>query len=251
MERLKYNSLFAVLPLCAMACVPSLVSAEYLSEEDLYEEEVSGVAEVSDPLEAINRVTFEVNDFLYLGLIQPFADGYQAITPDPVEEGASNFFKNLKFPVRFAGNLLQGKLDGAWVETQRFVVNSTVGVLGVMRPADEMEGLEPLPDEDFGQVLASWGVGEGPYLVLPLFGPSNLRDLGGIIGDRAIDPLSEPFSAIDDWDWEAQTALGVASFTASSPSLMDTYLQMKGSAIDPYSAIKNAYTQFRRAAVEE
>ena len=223
----------------------------YLSEEDFYEEEVKGTIDVSDPLESVNRYTFKFNDFVYLNLVQPLADGYQAITPDPVEKGASNFFDNLRYPVRLAGNLLQGRLNGAWVETGRFAINSTVGVAGVWTPADHMEAFAPIPREDVGQALGSWGLGEGPYLVLPLLGPSNLRDLGGLIGDRAVNPLDEPFSLIDDWNWEWQLALATTEFTVESPRLMDRYMRLKGSAIDPYSSLKNGYTQLRRAAIEE
>jgi len=230
----------------------ALQAAEgYLSEEDFYEEEIEGTIDVSDPLEPINRYTFKFNDFVYLNLVQPLADGYQAVTPDPVEEGANNFFYNLKYPVRLAGNLLQGRFDGAWVETGRFAMNTTVGIAGVFTPADKVNGFAPIPKEDIGQALGSWGLGEGPYLVLPLLGPSNLRDLGGYVGDRAVNPLKEPFSLIDDWNWEWRLALSATEFTVESPSLMDRYLRLKGSAIDPYSSLKNGYTQFRRAAIEK
>ena len=159
------------------------------------------------------------------------------------------FFTNLKYPVRLAGNLLQGRLKGAWVETGRFAVNSTVGVFGIFRPADQLNGLAPIPREDIGQALGSWGIGEGPYLVLPLLGPSNLRDLGGLVGDRAVNPLQEPLCLIDDWEW--RLALGGSEFLATAPSLVDRYIRLKGSSIDAYGSLKNGYTQFRRAAIEE
>lgn len=224
---------------------------DYLSEEELYGEEIKNGSETSDPLEFINRYTFQFNDFVYMNLVQPVADGYQAVTPDPVEEGASNFFDNLKYPVRLAGNLLQGRLKGAWVETGRFAINSTVGLLGVATPADKVKGFEDIPNEDIGQAFGSWGIGEGPYLVLPFLGPSNLRDLGGSVGDRAVNPLDEPFSLIDDWNWEWRTALPVTEFIVNSPSFMERYKRLKSSAIDPYSSLKNGYTQTRRAAIKE
>lgn len=223
----------------------------FLSEEDLYEEDVLDGTRVSDPLEAINRVTFDINDFVYLNLFEPLANGYQAVTPDPVEEGASNFFRNLKYPVRLAGNLLQGRFEGAWVETGRFAVNTTVGIAGIFTPADSIDGLQSIPPEDIGQALGSWGIGEGPYLVLPLLGPSNLRDLGGYVGDRAVNPLKEPFSLIDDWNWEWRLALTGSELIATSPTIIDRYLKLKGSSIDPYGSMKNGYTQFRHSAIEE
>jgi len=247
-----YNSKFALAALLGL--VPaSYLSAQdsYLSEEDLYNEEIIAEADIYDPIETVNRYTFEFNDFVYMNVLQPIVDGYTAITPDPVEEGASNFFNNLKYPVRLVGNLLQGRLKGAWIETGRFAINSTVGIAGIMTPADAVDGFAPIKSEDVGQAMGSWGIGEGPYLVLPLLGPSNLRDLGGLIGDRAVNPLKEPFSVINDWNWEWRLALTSSEFIATSPSLMERYKQFKGSAIDPYSSMKNGFTQYRRGAVAE
>tara|TARA_B100001971_G_scaffold215117_1_gene257795 strand:+ start:486 stop:1253 length:768 start_codon:yes stop_codon:yes gene_type:complete len=222
-----------------------------LSDEDFYYEDVASSSDVYDPLEVVNRYTFEFNDFVYLQLLEPVVNGYTAITPDPIERGASNFFDNLKYPVRLAGNLLQGRLKGAWVETGRFAINSTLGIAGILTPADSIEGFAPIKSEDVGQALGAWGIGEGPYLILPLLGPSNLRDLGGLIGDRSVNPLKEPFSLIDDWDWEARLALSGSEFVAKSPEILQRYKQLKGSAIDPYSSMKNGYTQFRRGAIAE
>lgn len=244
--------------ICTLPCLAfiglfSVVAAQdiYMSDEELYENGVDEMTQVSDPLESINRYTFKFNDFVYLNIVQPIADGYTAITPDPVEEGALNFFKNLKYPVRLVGNLLQGRLNGAWVETGRFAINTTVGIAGIFTPADTVEGFEPISAEDIGQAFGAWGIGEGPYIVLPLLGPSNCRDFVGFIGDRAADPLQEPFSLIHDWNWEWKLALSATDFVVASPRLMDRYEQMKGTAIDPYGSLKNAYMQNRRAAVEE
>ncbi|MEO0509137.1 MAG: VacJ family lipoprotein [Verrucomicrobiota bacterium] len=239
--------------LCLVAG-PASADEDFLTDEDLYDEEISEGAPVSDPFESFNRYTFRFNDFVYVNLVGPLADGYQAVTPDPVEDGADNFFYNLKYPVRLAANLLQGRVKGAAVETGRFVVNTGCS-LGLATPADEIKMLESIPPEDMGQAFGSWGIGEGPYLVLPLLGPSNLRDLAGYIGDRAVNPLQQPFDLTDEdnwnWGWEPGFILGVTEFTVSSPSIMELYEQLKGPAIDPYSSIRNGYTQFRRAAVKE
>jgi len=246
-------------PITWLAALASLICASALSaqvtnlteDESFFYEDVSPANDVFDPLEAINRYTFQFNDFVYLKVFDPLVAGYTAITPDPVERGASNFFQNLRYPVRLAGNLLQGRLKGAWVETGRFAINSTVGLAGILRPADTMEAFAPIKPEDVGQALASWGIGEGPYLVLPLLGPSNLRDLGGLVGDRAVNPLKEPYSVISHWNWEWQLALTGTELIARSPSMMEQYKSFKGTAIDPYSSMRNGYTQFRRGAVEE
>ena len=251
MKTYRFNSTASLLGFGCLAVCGSLAAQdEFFTEEELYEEEIAQAAQISDPLESINRYTFAFNDFVVLNLIDPLAEGYQAITPDPVEEGASNFFYNLKYPVRLVSNLLQGRLEGAWVETGRFVVNTGTS-LGFMTYADDIDMFQPIPPEDMGQAFGSWGIGEGPYLVLPILGPSNLRDLVGYVGDRAVNPLEEPFSLIDDWNWEVQAGLSATEFTVSSPRIVERYMQMKGSAIDPYTSLKNGYTQFRRAAVAE
>jgi phospholipid-binding lipoprotein MlaA len=245
-------SVSALVASCLLASAGSLwAQSAFLSEEDLYDEEVSAGPVASDPLEAINRITFGLNDYVYAYVLGPVADGYTYITPDPVEKGAKNFFNNLSYPVRLVGNLLQGRLQGAWVETGRFAINTTVGIAGIFTPADTVGGFEPIAKEDVGQALGAWGVGEGPYLVLPLLGPSNLRDLGGLIGDAAAHPTSEPFSLIDSWDWEWKTALTVTEIVVESPTIIERYNQLKGSSIDPYGSMKNGYTQLRRAAIAE
>ncbi|MDQ8194670.1 VacJ family lipoprotein [Coraliomargarita sp. SDUM461004] len=246
---LTWTALFSLVTVSAFAAQGAQGSA--MSDEDFYNEEVVSATSIYDPFEGMNRYTFEFNDYVYMKVLQPIVDGYTAITPDPVETGASNFFRNLKYPVRLVGNLLQGRMQGAWVETGRFVVNSTVGVAGIMTPADSINGLAPIKPEDIGQALGSWGIGEGPYLVLPLLGPSNLRDLGGMIGDRAVNPLKEPFSLIDDWRWESHLALSGTEFIVKSPDILERYKQFKGSAIDPYSSMKNGFTQYRRGAIAE
>jgi phospholipid-binding lipoprotein MlaA len=232
-----------------MTALQAQPSDDFLSEAELFgdfEEEV--VEPVSDPFESVNRVTFKLNDFLYLKVLQPISTGYRTVTPDPVERGASNFFANVRYPIRLVGNLLQFQLKGAWLETERFAVNTTLGIVGVRRAADQFERLQPRQPEDIGLAFASWGIGEGPYLVLPLFGPSNCRDLVGFVGDRAVNPLKSPYSVFDDYHW--QFAYDVTDTTVQSPRLLDAYIQMKSGSIDPYSALKNGYAQKRRAMID-
>lgn len=249
MKRLNFN-LFSY-ALIAKLLGASVLPAVAQSDADLYGDDVVTTASVGDPFESINRMTFGVNDFIYLNFFEPVANTYAFVTPDPVEEGASNFFNNLKYPVRLVSNLLQGRVDGAWIETGRFAINTTIGIVGVFTPADTVEGFEPIPAEDIGQVLGAWGVSDGPYLVLPFLGPSNLRDLGGLIGDRAVNPLDKPFAVNDSWNWEWRLALSASEVIASSPSIVERYKQLKGNSIDPYSSIKNGYTQYRNAVIRE
>ena len=242
--------LTALIGLLSVATLTAQVST-LAEDEAFFYEEVDDIREVFDPFESVNRVTFAFNDFVLSYTVQPLVDAYTAITPDPVEEGAGNFFHNLRYPVRLASNLLQFRFKSAWVETGRFAINSTFGILGIFRPADNYKCFAPIKSEDVGQVFGAWGIGEGPYLVLPFFGPSNLRDLAGLIGDRSIYPLNEPFSVIDDWDFEWQLATSGADYISRSPQIVERYKQLKGSSIDAYTSLKNGYTEYRRGAVAE
>ena len=248
MLKLKSNYLALFLALFLPATL-ALGEDDFLSEEELFEEDLGERIEVKDPLEPVNRVIFKFNDFVYAKVGRPVANAYDYILPDSAQKGASNFFHNLKYPVRLVGNVLQGKGKGALVEPGRFAVNTTVGIFGVLDLASDVEGLEKPPTEDIGQVLGAWGVSEGPYLVIPFLGPSNLRDLTGYVGDRCVNPLQEPFTVLDDWEW--RLAYSVGDTVVALPELLDTYDQMKGSAIDPYSSLKNGYTQYRQAEIEK
>lgn len=242
--------LMMVLCLVCLGWVRIAAADDFLSEEELYGEVIEEQAAVnSDPLEVINRAIFEFNDLFFLYVMDPIATGYTALTPDPIEDGAENFFHNLKYPVRFVGNVLQAKFAEAWVETGRFAINTTLGIGGVLTPANAIEGLAAVPGEDVGQALGVWGINEGAYLVLPIFGPTNVRDLIGTLGDRAVNPFVEPWTVLDEWEW--RTAYSAGKAVVDSPEISDRYVQMKGTALDPYGALKNAYTQYRRAAIEQ
>ncbi|PDH30147.1 MAG: VacJ family lipoprotein [Puniceicoccaceae bacterium MED-G30] len=219
----------------------------YLSEEALFEEDLDAPTQVSDPLEGLNRVIFRFNDYAYRYVARPVSSVYQ-LAPSSARQGVSHFFDNLRFPVRLTSNLLQARISGAWLETRRFAVNSTVGLFGVLDPASGMEGLEKIDNEDVGQALGSYGIGEGPYLVLPFMGPSNVRDLIGLLGDRSISPWVEPFSILDS---EARMIYGMGEGVSRLPVYLELYDQMKGSAIDPYSSLKSAFMQYRRSAVKK
>jgi phospholipid-binding lipoprotein MlaA len=253
MKILKFKSPLVWTSFIGLLTVTTLTAQDSKLAEDeaFFCEEVDESAGVYDPFESVNRVTFVLNDFVFSNTVQPLVDTYTAITPDPLEEGASNFFHNLRYPVRLASNLLQWRFKSAWVETSRFAINSTVGIVGFLTPADDYDDLGPIKSEDIGQVFGAWGIGEGPYLVLPFLGPSNLRDLAGFFGDRSVNPLKEPFGVIDDWKWERQLALSGTGYIARSPQIMKRYKQLKGSSIDPYSSLKNGYAQYRRGAVAE
>lgn len=209
--------------------------------------EDEAVLVVNDPLESVNRGIFWFNDKLYFYLLKPVARGFRVI-PEPARVSIDNFFSNLATPVRFSNNLLQLKLDRAGTELGRFLVNSTVGLLGLFDPGKSWLGLEKA-DEDLGQTLGSYGVGEGIYLVLPLFGPSNLRDGIGRLGDYFIDPLGDPFY-LELTTWETYSLLGVSRTNALSLD-KDTYEGVKKDALDPYLFLRSAYSQMRQSRIKK
>lgn len=148
----------------------------------------AAVDDVNDPLEPLNRYVFEVNFFLDEFLLKPLAWWYRIALPDQVQNGVNNVLQNMRTPWSFVNDLLQGETDRAGTSAARFGINTTLGVLGIFEVAEGM-GF-PEHDEDFGQTLAVWGVPEGFYLVLPIFGPSNPRDAIGSVVDDYGDPFN-------------------------------------------------------------
>lgn len=239
--------------LLATASVLVADEGDYLSEDELFfEEDIVEVVEVYDPLEPINRVVFSFNDVVNGYVFTPLAKGYDYVVPDPVQAGGRHFFQNMRYPIRLVGNLLQLKLKGAWVETQRFAINTTLGIAGVMDVAKNFDGLEGQPigrGEDVAQAFAAWGIPAGPYLVVPFLGPLNAREGVGLIGSFYVDPWTQPINLLGEW--ELRTAYVAGTFIVEGPTLMNAYNGAVENAVDPYSAVKNGYTQFQRSLVAE
>jgi len=168
------------------------------------------------------------------------------VIPEPVRVSVSNFFSNLKTPVRFANCVLQGKWDDAGNELGRFIGNTTIGIGGLFDPAGRYTGTGP-KDEDFGQTLGYYGAGPGFYLLLPLFGPSSIRDGIGLGVDTFVDPLSY-LSRVEN-----ETTIAVAARLADKEVWLsldrDTYESVKREALDPYLFVRNAYMQRRQGKI--
>lgn len=209
---------------------------------DEFDDEVSG--EVFDPLSGYNRVMFAINDKLYFWVLKPVAKAYNWVVPKCVRTSVSCFFKNLGFPLRFVNNLLQLKFKEAGFETARFVVNSTVGLLGFLDPARSRLNLKP-SEEDFGQTLGSYGIGGGFPIVLPLLGASNLRDLLGFAGAYFLNPVSYLESV------EMRTAIPAYESVNKVSLKIGIYESLKKDAMDPYTFMRDAYKQSRDSSIEE
>ena len=220
-------------------------------EEDSFDNEIfadyqdSGkIQPVSDPLYYFNYAMYSFNDFLYFALLKPIATGYKTITPIIVRKGINNFFYNLLFPVRFVNNFLQCEIKNAGTEIEIFLINSTMGILGFGQVAQNEFGLKTC-DEDLGQTFGSYSIGNGFYLVLPVLGPSTLRDTVGLAGDYFLKPVNY----VEPWE----LSFGISSYdTINSLSFhLGDYEALKAAAIDPYVAIRNAYIQNREKKIKE
>jgi phospholipid-binding lipoprotein MlaA len=200
-------------------------------------EETKG--EIADPLEPFNRAMYHFNDKLYFWVLKPVAQGYGKVVPEAARVGVSNFFANLAFPIRFVNCLLQANFGGAAAELGRFTVNTLWGVGGVLDPASSKDINLSKQDEDFGQTLGAYGLGQGFFIYWPLFGPSSPRDTVGLVGDAFLTP-STYFSP-----WYAGAGTRGYDMVNDTSLKIGDYESLKGAAIDPYVAIRDAYVQSR------
>ncbi|KQC09124.1 MAG: hypothetical protein APR62_03210 [Smithella sp. SDB] len=230
-------------PTLSAADAVNPVDEEYKEDEvfDNYTE--NAVAEekvdIADPLEPVNRAMHQFNDKLYFWALKPVAQGYKFMIPEPARISVKNFFSNLAFPARFLSCLLQADINGAATEAGRFTINTIWGIGGLLDPSSGKELNLQTQDTDLGQTLGVWGVGQGFYIVWPVFGPSSPRDSVTIAGDYFLYPVSY----ISPW----YAGVGVRIFeeiNATSLRIGD-YEALKEAAIDPYVAFRDAYAQYR------
>ena len=196
-----------------------------------------------DPIEPVNRAVYQFNDAVDQVLFKPAAEVYRAVFPDFVRTGVGNFFSNINDVLVALNNLLQGKFVNAVSDAGRVVVNTTIGLLGVLDVATNM-GLEK-HNEDFGQTMGYWGIGDGPFLMLPIVGPSNLRDGLGRIVDYKTDPITYVHSM------RARNILWGTRAISQRADLLDTSKILETAALDPYEFLRDAYIQRRRNLVHD
>ena len=200
--------------------------------------------EIYDPLEGINRAVFGFNNVADKMILEPASKGYKKL-PTPIQSGIGNFIKNLKLPLVAVNQLLQGQGKNAAESTGRFLVNSTIGIFGLIDVADDL-GLEQ-KEEDFGQTLATWGVGDGFYVVLPLFGPSNLRDTSGMLMTMMTDPVNA-YAANQGQAWAIPLRTAANAIDQRS-KIIDEVNALRDNSIDYYAAVRSSYYQNRKAAI--
>lgn len=203
---------------------------------------------IADPFAPINKAIYHVNDKLYFWFLKPVTEGYSHIMPEPFRVVLSNAFDNLRSPGRVVNNLLQLRFKAAGNEFIRFIFNSFAGIGGLGEVAGPALGIKK-QEADFGQTLGHYGIGHGFYLVLPLFGPSSLRDGAGIAADRFMYPLT--YISSDDLSFGATAGIYAGEKVNDTSFHIGEYESFKESAIDPYIAMRDAFVQYRQKKVED
>ncbi|MBL4596960.1 MAG: VacJ family lipoprotein [Robiginitomaculum sp.] len=204
----------------------------------------ASTAPAGDPWAGYNRQMFDTNLSLDRSVLEPVAKGYRDTAPKPARDGLHNVLNNLRAPTDLFNNVLQGRPEAAFTTIIRFAVNSTIGIAGLFDPATDM-GI-PIYAEDFGQTLAVWGVGPGPYTVLPLLGPSNVRDTTGLI----VDTFTHPFSVVryDGSLIVQSTRFGTNSLDQRTRAI-DLIDNLEETSVDQYAAYRSLYEQSRANAI--
>lgn len=208
--------------------------------------------ETYDPIESFNRKIFWFNEKADEYVLGPIARGYIDIVPVKARTSVKHFFSNLKTPIYLGSDILQLKFTQAGTHLGRFLVNSTVGIFGLFDVATEIGWNHE--EEDIGIAFGYWGIPEGPYLVLPFLGPSNLRDFVGYAGDWALDPLNIAIvypSVPNSPTQEIATGLSATRVVSTRANLEEAIKSGKESSVDYYLFLREAYTQYRRGLIHD
>ncbi|AXH14780.1 VacJ family lipoprotein [Malaciobacter mytili] len=252
MRRIKVVLIFFLL--CFYANAQEINSKEFNvnNQFEEFSNEFESPKEDFDPLERYNRAMTSFNDTFYVYISKPVITTYKDVVPSPVRTGVSNFFTNLGFPIRFINNLLQLKFQNSWEELQLFLLNSTFGVAGLIDVAKENNFDLKHHHEDFGQTLATWGVGDGFPIVLPFWGNSNLRDFLGFLVDDYANPLKNGHSSFYLANsFEESLALRSYKLVNNSSFTLKVYEKIKKDAIDLYPYLKELHKQKRDKEIKE
>lgn len=212
----------------------------YAEREDVY-----------DPIEPVNRAIFSFNEFVDEWVLEPAARGYRYVTPEPVRRGFRNFFEHIQYPRYLIADLIQLKFQQAAVHTGRFVLNTTLGLGGFIDASERIFQIDH-HEEDIGAAFGYWGVPSGAYLVLPVFGPSNVRDFFGGIGDRAADPIFWA-SFAEGLSWEEDVAISWGGSALEAVTIRESLIEAidagKEASLDYYAFVRRSYAQQRAGVI--
>lgn len=220
---------------------PDLLS-EDLTATDYLDEPVE--VTINDPLEPMNRAFFLFNDKLYEWVLKPVTNVYIWVLPLELRECFNNFFLNMAMPINLVNSLLQWNLEASGIVLERFLINSTVGIVGFGDIADKEFGIKPRR-ADFGQTLGKWGLGEGVYFCWPVFGPSSIRDTAGLIVDgyTSFVPYFDSSTRVFNISYYTTNMINRLSLHPTA------YDDLKKYSVDPYVASRQAYYEYRRSVI--
>jgi len=232
----RFIILFIIISVTILGC------AKAPEKSNLYTTESVKISN-SDPLEPINRVVFSFNDIFDRLVLRPIAIVYKGIVPEFVRNRITYSLSNLSMPITAVNNVLQGEFTKAGISASRFLVNSTIGVLGFFDPASGL-GLES-KNEDFGQTLTVWGIPSGPYLVLPFLGPSNPRDFTGFLSTSLLDPMYQVGGGSTSTSLRTyRMTTGAVDFRSQNIEVFD---DLQNNSVDHYAAVRSFYSQSRES----
>jgi len=241
------RELVFLLFLCPFMLISSAAAddTDITAQEDDWEySEPEAYHGIADPLAPWNRVMFVFNDKFYFWAFKPVAKGYNSVVPRQGRVAVRNVFRNIAAPIRLVNNVLQGRMKRAGAEVLRFCMNTTVGVLGLFDAAKRYRDIEFI-DEDLGQTMGVYGIGNGCYIVWPFLGPSSVRDSLGVVGDGFLDPLSYIS------DSALQFGMTAYKYLNDNALRVDEYGTLKEEALEPYTALRDAYYQFRQDQIRQ
>jgi phospholipid-binding lipoprotein MlaA len=237
-------SLMALLMVTLAACA-SKQPGQPLKTAPSADAAVSDVAaDNSDPMEALNRGIMHFNEVMDGLFIKPMAHIYLGVVPDVAQKSIKNALANLNAPVVFINSLLQADVSNAGRTLERFVVNSTAGIAGLFDVATPI-GIKKEHRKDFGQTLGVWGVGQGPYVMIPVLGPSSARDTVGLV----VDVLDDPFTWI--FTWQESTARDVTRIIVTRADFLPLTERVYRDSLDPYATFRSIYLQHREKVVRD
>jgi len=254
MKRRGLNKFFLIAAVFFLFYTPSAIAGS-TGSESLSKKSTSGTA--NECFEGVSRAVFKFNHGLDKAIFEPVARGYRAL-PVPIRKGTGNMIDNLRSLLTFSNNVLQGDFKGAGNTAGRFIINSTVGILGIWDPAAAAFGLDKAGEEDFGQTLGRWGVSSGCYFVLPILGPTTIRDAVGIVGNTIIDPVyqvthnTETDALIGNESYSEHNyyyykGIDGVDFRAKN---IDSFESVEKNAIDLYASVKSLYLQNRKLKID-
>jgi len=215
--------------------------------DDPWENEYKNRARIADPIQPVNRGVFWFNHQLYHYGFNPLNKAYKFVFPTPVRTGIANAVNNIEYPVRFVNDLLQWKPEKAGLETEKFLLNSTAGVGGLIKVSNKFPKLAEVKPTDTSATFAKWGIPSGCYIVWPVIGPKSVRDTVGFAGDVALNPASWfTYGIVGGLTGTATLAVSAPQTVGNTSDKLDTYETMTKTSIDKYGAVKSAYEQNRK-----